>query len=795
MKKPPHIFLRFFRWFCDPALLHYIEGDLMELYNERVGEKGKRKADLYFVLDVVLLFRPGIIKSFSESPFSNNHLMLKSYFTIGWRNLMRNKGFSLINVGGLAIGMAVAILIGLWVYDEVSYDKGFANYRRIARVMQNQVFDGIVETWGSQAMQLGPELRNNYGNHFEHVVIGTFPGDHKLGFGDKTVSMRGSFMEPGIADMLSLNMIQGSRSGLKGINGVMLSEKAARALFGYEDPLNKLIRVDLEFDVVVTGVYEDLPDNCSFAGHDVILAWQILAPAMEQRVGWGNSWFQCFVQLRDGADINAASLAIRDAKLKRIAAEGETRYKPELFLHPMSRWRLYSDFENGVNTGGQIRYVAIFTLIGSIVLFLACINFMNLSTARSEKRAKEVGVRKSIGSLRSHLVTQFFSESILVAMLAFVFALIVVQLSMPWFNAITGKDLSIPWSSFAFLGACLGIIIVTGLLSGIYPAWLLSSFQPATVLKGTFRSRRGAFLPRKVLVVVQFSISITLIVSTVVIFRQLIFAQSRPVGYQITGVVSVPIRDGVMMKHYESLRNDLLRSGVVDEVAATETAVTATFTTNSGFTWNGKDPNRIDEFVTTGVTHEFGKTIGWTIKEGRDFSRAIASDTSAFIINEAAARYLGIANPLGETMKWGSNGEWRIIGIVENMVTQSPYNAVRPMIFFLESNRIAWIQFNQVNLKLSPSADAVAAMEKVKHVFRKYDPENAFEYYFADQEFGKKFEDEKRIANLALVSTTLAIFISCLGLFGLASFVAAQRTKEIGIRKIHGASVAQLWQL
>jgi putative ABC transport system permease protein len=796
MCKPPSIFLRFFRWFCNPEMRTYIEGDLMELYEERIHEKGARHAYIHFIFDVLLLFRPGIIKSFSGLQPVNNNAMIKNYFTIGWRNLLRNKGYSMINIGGLAIGTAVAMLIGLWVYDEMSYNQNFEHYNRIARVMQNQTFDGQVNTWSSQAMQLGPELRTNYGNYFERIVTGTFPGDHKLSFGTKTVTVPGSFMEPEIAEMLALHMVHGSRSGLKDVNGAFLSSSAARAVFGDEDPIGKLMRVDLKYDVVVTGVYENLPANCSFSRYGVILSWQIIGPEMEKTVSWGNSWFQCLVQLRENVDLESASRGIRDAKLKRVLVEDDdARFKPELFLHPMSRWRLHSKFENGVYAGGQIQYVRMFVLIGAFVLFLACINFMNLSTARSEKRAKEVGIRKSIGSLRIQLVSQFFSESLLVALFAFVLAMVLVQLTLPWFNEVSGKQLSMRWHSPWFWVSCTGFALVTGLVAGIYPALFLSSFEPVKVLKGTFKTGANAFLPRKILVVVQFTVSITLIVSTLIIFRQIQFAQRRPVGYDINSIVSVCIRDGVIMKHHDAVRDELLKTGAVEEVAASESSVTSTFTTNSGFTWNGKDPNRTEEFVTVGVTPEFGKTIGWKMKEGRDFSRDVVSDSSGFIVNEAAVKYLGMNNPIGETMKWGSNGEWKIIGIVEDMVTQSPYNSINPMIFFLRSNRNRWIRFNVMSIKLKPSANAAEAIAKIEPVFKKYDPENAFEYRFLDQEFGNKFDNERRIANLALVSTVIAIFISCLGLFGLASFVASQRIREIGIRKILGASVPQLWHL
>jgi putative ABC transport system permease protein len=792
---PPKHPLHFLRWFCREDYLEEIEGDLTEVF-EKQFENNPRQAKWKFAWSVIKYFRPAFMKSFKNYHQPNSYGMYKSYFKIGWRNLLRNKGYSLINIGGLATGMAVAILIGLWVYDELSYDKNFTNYHRIARVVQNQNFDGQVQTWLGQAMQLGPELRHTYGNNFDHVVVGTSPGDHKLSIDEKSVTKSGCFMEPGLAEMLTLKMLSGTRPGLKELNSLLLSQSTAQALFGDADPIDKMIKVDNQFDVKVTGVYEDLPDNSSFSNLNVILSWQLIAGDLEKRVGWGNSWFQCFVQIAEQSDMHSVSATIIDAKMKNVFKdEGEAKFKPELFLHPMSRWRLHSDFKNGVSVGGGIQYVWMLGVIGSFVLFLACINFMNLSTARSEKRAKEVGIRKTIGSVRTQLINQFFTESLLVALIAFTISLLIVQLALPWFNEVSGKRINMMWSTPWFWFACTGFAVLTGLIAGSYPALYLSSFQPVKVLKGTFNTGRFSSVPRKVLVVVQFTVSVALIIGTIVIYRQVQFAQSRPIGYSINGIVSVPIKSAEIMKHFDALRNELVRTGAVEEVAASESALTETFTTNSGFDWKGKNPDMAEEFVTVGVTHDFGKVIGWQIKEGNDFSKDLASDSSGFIVNEAAVNYMGFANPIGEVMKWGGNGEWKIIGVAKDMVTQSPYSTVKPMIFFLRSQRISFIQFSMVNIKLSPSINAAEALAKIGPTFKKYDPANAFEYKFADQEFGKKFNNEKRIGHLAFVFATLAILISCLGLFGLASFVAEQRTKEIGIRKVMGASVANLWQM
>lgn len=794
--EPPKKPLKFLRWFCREDYLEEIEGDLTELFRKNYS-LSPRSANWSFTWRVMTYFRPEFIKSFSNVS-QNSHDMYKSYLKIGWRNLRSNKGYSAINVGGLAIGMAVFILIAFWIRDEVTYDKNFTNYDRIARVVQNQTFDGTIQTSFSQALQLGPELKNTYGNHFEHVVMSSFPNDIKLEVGTKKIVKSGSFMEPGITDMLTLKMISGTRGGLENMNSILLSASSARALFGSDDALDKLIRVDNRYDVKVSGVYEDLPENSSFSNLKAILPWQLLMQleGFDKKLTWGNSWFQLFVQLQPGAEMADVSMAIKDAKLKRVLVEDDdAKFKPELFLHPMRNWRLYSDFENGVSIGGGIKYVRMLGTIGAVVLLLACINFMNLSTARSEKRAKEVGIRKSIGSVRQQLINQFFTESMLVALMAVIISLLIVQLALPWFNTVSGKHLSILWTSPLFWLTCFGFALFTGLIAGSYPALFLSSLQPVKVLKGTFKVGRSASLPRQVLVVIQFTVSVTLVISTVVIFSQIRFAQNRPIGYAINGCVSVPVKDQSVIKHYEPLRDELLKTGLVSGVSASEGSITNMGTTNSGFTWAGKDPGVAEEFVTMGINHSFGKVIGWDIIQGRDFSEEVVTDSTGFVVNEAALELMGLKNPVGEVVKWGRNGEWKIIGVVKNMITQSPYAAVRPMIFFLRSSKLSFIRFNLINLRLNPTAGPDEAISAIAPIFRKYDPENSFDYMFADQEFGKKFSEEKRIGELSFVFTLVATLISCLGLFGLASFMAEQRTKEIGIRKVIGATILDLWRM
>lgn len=789
---PPKYPLRFLRWYCHPSLLPAIEGDLVELYRERVRLSGKRKADINFLGDVVLLFRPGIIRPAEGHQSLNQFGMFKNYVKIGWRNLVKSKGYSMINIGGLATGMAAAILIGLWLQFELTFNQNFKNYDRIAQVMQNQEFNGVTETWNSQAKQIGPELRDYYGSNFEHVVMTGWISDHKISYNTTSIRYKGNWAEPGIVDLLDLKMLKGTRDGLKDIHSILLSASAAKAIFGEEDPMDKSLRLNDKNDVKVTGVYEDLPEGCDFANLGFIAPFDLnVRENLPDWLSWGNSWFQCLAQLAEGVDLETASLNIRDSKLKRVSGPGEDdfRFKPVIFLHPMSKWHLYYFFENGVIAGGGIRYVWMFGTIGFFVLLLACINFMNLSTARAERRAKEVGIRKTVGSLKGQLVKQFFVESFIVVGLAMVLSLVLAQIALPWFNSVAVKNLVVPWGSPTFWAAAVGFTGVVGFISGSYPAFYLSSFRPVKALKGVMKASRATSIPRKVMVVVQFSVSVVLIVGTFVIVQQIEFARNRPMGYDNNGLLTSPIRNEALKGHFEALRNDLKATGVVSEVAMTDAQITDTGVTNSGFFWREKPSDLQDQFWTLRLTPEFGKMMKWELLEGREF---LPSDTNSFIINETAAKYMGMKSPVGEIVRWGRNGDYKIIGVVKDMVMQSPYSPVRQMIFTLPANPA---RYGIVNMRINPDANLVDAISKIAAVFKKHDPDNPFEYSFADQLFADRFNNERRVAKLSSGLAVLAIFICCLGLFGLASFMAEQRTKEIGIRKVLGASIGNLWRM
>jgi len=726
--------------------------------------------------------------------------MYKSYFKIGWRNLLRNKGYSLINIGGLAIGMVVAILIGLWIYDELSFNKYHKNYDRIVQIMKGSSYEG--KTYLGQRhlpFPLIEELQTTYADNFKHIVPYQ-RGDNFLSVGEKTISRSGVFAGKGAPEMLTLKMVDGTWSGLEDPHSIMLSISSAKALFGEGDPINKVIQFNNKIDVKVTGVYEDLPYNSEFNRVNFFMPWDLQVannPWMKDQ-GWENHFLFIYAEIASNTSIERVNENIREAELKVIrnipSMQQELVYSPVVMLHPMSDWHLYSNFKEGVRDYGPIESVRIIAVIGGFVLLLACINFMNLSTARSEKRAKEVGIRKSIGSMRSQLINQFFSESILVVLLAFVVSLAAINLALPWFNDLTGKEIHMPWMNTRFWLLSLAFIGTTGLVAGSYPALYLSSFNAVNILKGTFRVGRLASLPRKVLVVLQFSVSVSLIIGTIIIYKQVVFAKNRPVGYTREGLLMVQRKSDEFFSQAAVLRNELKKTGVVKEMAESGGPITYVWSGNGGFDWQGKDPASNDGFSTLSVSPAFGNTVGWQFIAGRDFSEEFASDSSGFIFNEAAIKYMNITNPVGQIVHWKNapysvDKDFRILGVIKDMVMDSPFEPVEPAVYFLQGWH-GWF-----TIKINPEVSASEAMPEIERVFKKIIPSAPFDYKFADQEYALKFVAEERVGKLASVFSILAIFISCLGLFGLASFVSEQRTKEIGIRKVVGATVFNLWRM
>lgn len=731
--------------------------------------------------------------------------MIRNYLTIAFRNLVKNKTISFINIIGLSVGVTVTMLIGLWVWDELSFNTYHKNHDDIAQVwgggtdLQSATIEGAFDL----QYPVGTTLRHNYPQYFKYVSMFYETGNCTVASGDKKFSRKGQFIEESALEMLSLKMLQGNYHSLKDPYSVILSQATATAIFGQEDPINKPLRIDNRLEVTVTGVYEDIPRNNRFSDIQLFFPWPLLASyrawMKESATDWDNRTVKVYVQLQPTTTLEAANAAIKDLYYQYVPKDffkTMEKYKPFVQLIPMNSWHLYGEFENGIPSGGRITYVWLFGLVGFFVLLLACINFINLSTARSATRAREVGLRKAIGANKGQLIMQFLSESYLAVLLAFVVSLLLLRLVQKPFNELADKDITLPYDNPVFWAIIILFIVLAGCIAGLYPAFYLSSFQPVKVLKGVAPSGRVAALPRKVLVVVQFTVSVVLIMGTLVVYQQIQYARNRPIGYDRQSLITLDMGDLNYTGKQEVLRTELLRSGVVSQVATSSSPLTAIWNVTGGYEWPGKDPGLDAAFARCNVTADFGKTIGWEVVAGRDFSSALASDsTDAVIINQAAVEYMGLKDPVGQKLidvdEFG-NKNWSktIIGVVKDIVTESPYEPVMQTIYYYDEDAS-----NLLHIKINPAVSASVALPRIGAVFKEIVPSALFDYKFVDEEYARKFGQEERIGTLAGLFSNLAIFISCLGLFGLASFVAEQRTKEIGIRKVLGATLYNLWQM
>lgn len=718
--------------------------------------------------------------------------MYKSYFKIGWRSLLRNRGYSLINISGLAIGMAVAMLIGLWIFDELSFNKSFKNYERIANVYHSLTFGADNFTDSGVPPLFAPELKNNFAE-FENVALTSYQADHILSYEEAKFSKPGLFVEAPFIEMFSLRMVHGTPDALKNMHSILLSKALADIMLG-DNPIGKMVKFDNRDNLIVTGVYEDFPSNSEFSEVQILVPMDYYFTTSEVARKQMNSWedisFQCFVLLNDKTSLPKAESKIKNLLFQK-GSDDMKSIKPEGILFPMEKWHLYAEFKDGKNIGGKIQFVWMFGMVGAFVLLLACINFMNLSTARSEKRSKEVGIRKVMGSVRKQLVNQFLSESLMVVTISFVLAITIVVLCLPLFNELANKKMIIPWSNAYFILITLTFVIATSILAGSYPALYLSSFNPVRVLKGTFKAGRFASLPRKVMVVFQFTISIVLIIATVVVFQQIQHAKNRPVGFDREGILHIRVQTEDLSKaNYNSLRHDLLSTGVVINVAKSDFPITGSMWTDASLTWEGKDPSSQPLIALNGCSHDFPRTNGFQFIEGRDFSREFSTDSSAAIVNELAAKLLSNESVVGKKLKFGSGKEREIVGVIKDQIRWTPFSKQSPHIYLVN-----YVEMGYLTIRIYTNADAHSALDKIEAVIEKYDAAAPFEYKFQDDEYARLFNDQERVGKLASVFAALAIFISCLGIFGLASFTASQRTKEIGIRKVLGATIYSVWKM
>jgi putative ABC transport system permease protein len=709
--------------------------------------------------------------------------MIKNYLKIAWRNLFRNKGFSLTNILSLATGITCTILILLWVQDEISYNKFHTNYKNIYQVMATRDFNNQVFTDQNMVMPLAKTIEQEI-PQVKNAVVTTHPQPHVLSYGEQKLKKQGYTVSEHFFDMFSWKFIQGNpATAIQDAYSLILTESSAKALFDNDDAINKIIRIDNEYDAKVTAVIADVPGNSTLQ-FEFINTFNYDGDYIKRSMNnWKNSSWNVFVQPLPGASMQLIEKRINDVK---ISHDPDDKKISTYFGFPMSKWRLYSDFKDGKNVGGMIKYVRLFTIIAFIILLIACVNFMNLSTARSEKRAKEVGVRKTLGSNKKQLIIQFFFESIILSFIAFAFSVIAVFILLPSFNSLVKKDLSLNLSQPLFwLGAFL-IVVITGIVAGSYPALYLSSFKPVRVLKGVLLPGKTGILPRRILVITQFVISFLLISATLIVYRQIQHIRDRETGYNPNNLISISASPDVT-KNFAAIKQELLNTGMVNALTRTMSPITEIWWRQPAPDWEGKPASANIIFSGQNIDVDFTKTMGIKMLEGKDFA-GTPSDSASIILNKAAIEVMGLKHPVGMKMRNGNS--YTVIGVMDNVVMGSPFEPVDPMmIYFDPANTYS------VSIRLNSSAELRKALQSIGTIFKKYNPAYPFEYKFTDQEFENKFITEDLIKKLTNIFSLLAIFICCIGLAGLASFTIEKRFKEIGIRKVLGASVQQVLAL
>jgi ABC-type lipoprotein release transport system permease subunit len=718
--------------------------------------------------------------------------MLITYLKTAWRGIVRNKVYSGLNILGLAIGMAVALLIGLWINYQCSFDRFTPGYAQAYQVKYNFSDDGTVKTSPDIAIPLANALKNDV-PEIDHVALAFGPDNYGSGsdilrVGDKRISPVELTADDDFLKIVQLPLVAGSAdNALSDPNSIVLTESVARALFGKTDPIGKIVRASDYVNFKVTAVLKDLPPNSTLQ-FGCIIPWRYFNNgwARMSSTNWDHNLFKLYASLKPNVDYSQVAPKIKGL-VQKYAPTTYGMMKQQVIMQPMEDWHLYNVYKDGVPAGGLIDYIRMFGVIGILVLVIACINFTNLSTARSEKRAREVGIRKVIGSTRKALIAQFLLESVILTFLSFVLSLILIQGVLPSFNALAATHIAIPYTDGWFWLIMVSYVLLTGLLAGSRPAFYLSSFQPVKVLKGKIAVGTSAIQSRKVLVVLQFTCSIALISSTIVVYQQIQYGLNRPRGYDPNRLL---FTEG-WGTAFPALKHDVMETGVVTSITQSLSPMTDVYSHNAIDAWPGKQANEamIAAGLAVGDTDYF-KTVGMQLLAGRNFTGKPGDDSASVILNEAAVRRMRLKQPLNQTIHWELS--WvprnlRVIGVVKDALTNAPFSPAEPAIYVWQPG---W-SFT-TTYRLSPNVSTSAALERLRPIFSKYRPDFPFQYHFVDDKYAEKFAVEKLVGRLAGIFAALAIFISCLGLFGLIACVAEQRTREIGIRKVLGASVSQV---
>ncbi|WP_018613441.1 ABC transporter permease [Segetibacter koreensis] len=708
--------------------------------------------------------------------------MFKNYFKTAFRNLWKNKTYGFLNIFGLATGIACAALIFLWVEDELTFNDSFPKKDYLYSVKNNQTYDGTTYTFDATPGVLAPTMKSEIPG-IKNTARCTWGNKLLFSLGDKSIYEQGNYVDSNLFSMLQLHFIKGNASdAFAQLHSVVISKKMADKFFGSTDVIGKTLKVNNEHEYVVTGVIKDLPENVSFK-FDWLAPFKIYEDQNTWLQKWGNNGIVTYVEVQPSTNLEAVN-----ARLHGYIQSKDAEANSRLFIFPMRKWRLYNNFVNGIEDGGRIKYVNLFSIIAWIILIIACINFMNLATARSEKRAREVGVRKVMGAGKGMLMSQFIGEALIMSFLSALLAIAIVAFALPGFNGLVDKELSLNLQNPLHLAGLFAIAFICGIIAGSYPAFYLSSFNPVVVLKGLkIKTNASAGFIRKGLVVVQFSISIILIIGTIIIYKQINHIKDRQLGYDKEGLVYMNLQ-GKMKEHFNSIKNDLISTGAVQNVGLSNDYVLQLGSNTGDFAWQGKDPNKQILITVEGVSPEYISTLGMKLKAGRDFYADIAADSNNIIINESLAKLIGKKDLVGSLItRDGGNQKYTIVGIIDDFVYNDMYSSSAPLILFPDTANV-----NFLNIRFKAKTDLAGALAKVENVIKTHEPGYPFEYKFVDEQFHKLFKTETLIGKLSWVFSALAIIISCLGLFGLAAYTAERRTKEIGIRKVLGATTGAL---
>lgn len=707
--------------------------------------------------------------------------MLKNYLKIAWRNLNRSKGYAFINIAGLGIGMAASILILIWVQFELSVDRFHENSDRVYAVWRNAEMQGEIFTWDYTPAPYAPALKDQY-PEVEEVARITEWDPQLLTVGENSFYEETTFTEPGFFKMFSFEAVEGDPAqALAEPESIVLTESVARKLFGDESAMGKTVTVEKQMELEVKAIIKDLPEKTSFP-FTAFFSFKKLEQMGWADDYWGNNSMRTFAMLTEGA-----SLENFNEKFRGFTAKNSEYDDISDFLFPFEDLHLYSKFENGQSVGGKIELIQMFGIVSILVLFIAGINFVNLSTAQSDRRSKEVGIRKIAGAGKGMLIGQFLAESTLIAISAYLFAILVVSLAFPWFKDLIGQDLANPFTQPFFWGVSIVYVLLIGVLAGSYPAFLMSSYRPAIALKTQMNNRRGfGVRPREVLVVFQFAVVVILISSVWIVRDQMNFVQNRDLGLDKDNLIFHPVTNNIRANK-AALRNELLALPSVASVSYTFSPLTEIYSDTNEMQWQGKDPDFKPSISRMGTDANLVETAGMELVAGRDIDiYTYASDSLSVIINEATVKIMGFEDPIGQVIVDDAY-EFTVVGVVKDFIMDSPFDEVKPIVVIGPERDL-----NFIHIRVSEGENLQNAIASMESIFSKLNPEAPFEYRFVDEQHARKFRSQERTAFLTSIFTAIAVIISCMGLFGLATFIAERRKKEISVRKVMGATEASL---